>query len=41
MRPLIAREEEKLKYLDEALTRLDAGAYGKCLGCERRFPSSV
>lgn len=30
---LIAREEEKLRYLDEAITRLDAGKYGKCLGC--------
>ncbi len=30
---LIARAEEKLRYLDEALTRLDAGKYGKCLGC--------
>lgn len=30
---LIAREEEKLRYLDEALTRLDASKYGKCLGC--------
>ena len=30
---LIAREEEKLRYLDEALMRLDVGKYGKCLGC--------
>jgi DnaK suppressor protein len=30
---LIAREEEKLRYLDEALTCLNAGKYGKCLGC--------
>jgi RNA polymerase-binding transcription factor DksA len=28
---LIARAEEKLKFLDEALTRLDAGKYGRCL----------
>ena len=30
---LIAREEEKLRYLDEALTRLNSGNYGKCLDC--------
>ena len=30
---LIARQEERLRYLDEALTRLYAGKYGKCLGC--------
>jgi RNA polymerase-binding protein DksA len=30
---LIAREEEKLRYLDEALTRLNSGKYGKCLDC--------
>jgi RNA polymerase-binding protein DksA len=30
---LIAREEEKLRYLDEALTRLSSGKYGKCLDC--------
>ncbi|HYL57529.1 MAG TPA: TraR/DksA family transcriptional regulator [Candidatus Acidoferrales bacterium] len=30
---LIARAEEKLRYLDEALARLDAGKYGNCLGC--------
>ena len=35
---LIAREEEKLKFLDEALARLDAGIYGKCLGCGEPIP---
>ena len=35
---LIAREEEKLKYLDEALTRLDAGNYGRCRKCGRAIP---
>lgn len=30
---LIARAEEKLRSLDEALTRLDAGKYGRCIGC--------
>jgi DnaK suppressor protein len=35
---LIARAEEKLKFLDEALSRLDAGKYGKCLGCRELIP---
>ena len=30
---LIARAEEKLRYLDEAMVRLDAGKYGSCLKC--------
>ena len=29
---LIARAEEKLKYLDEAISRLEAGTYGTCAG---------
>jgi len=35
---LIARAEEKLKFLDEALTRLDAGKYGRCVGCHELIP---
>ena len=35
---LIARAEEKLRYLDEAITRLDAGKYGKCLTCGGLIP---
>ncbi len=35
---LISRAEEKLKFLDEALTRLDAGKYGRCLGCREPIP---
>jgi DnaK suppressor protein len=35
---LIAREEEKLKYLDEALARLDADHYGRCVACGRPIP---
>ena len=35
---LIAREEEKLRYLDEAITRLDAGRYGTCLQCGAAIP---
>ena len=30
---LIALAEEKLKHLDEAMVRLDAGKYGSCLKC--------
>ena len=30
---LIARAEEKLRHLDEAMVRLDAGKYGRCLKC--------
>ena len=32
---LIARAEERLRYLDEALMRLEQGRYGSCLGCHR------
>ncbi len=35
---LIAREEEKFKYLDEALARLEAGTYGRCLACGGAIP---
>ena len=35
---LIAREEDKLKYIDEALTRLEAGKYGSCLKCGGPIP---
>jgi len=35
---LIAREEEKLNYLDEALARFDASRYGKCLKCHEPIP---
>jgi DnaK suppressor protein len=35
---LIAREEEKLRYLDEAITRLDAGKYGTCMECGAAIP---
>ena len=35
---LIAREEDKLKYLDEALVRLAGGKYGKCLKCGEPIP---
>jgi DnaK suppressor protein len=35
---LIARAEEKLRFLDEALVRLDAGTYGRCLGCRELIP---
>jgi DnaK suppressor protein len=35
---LIARAEEKLRYLDEAFTRLDAGKYGRCLKCGGAIP---
>jgi DnaK suppressor protein len=30
---LIARAEEKLKFLDDAMVRLEQGKYGMCLGC--------
>ncbi len=30
---LIARAEEKLQFIDEALSRLDQGKYGECKGC--------
>ena len=35
---LIARAEEKLRFVDEALTRLDAGKYGRCVGCHELIP---
>ncbi len=35
---LIARVEEKLRYLDEAFGRLDAGTYGRCLKCGGAIP---
>lgn len=36
---LIARAEEKLRYLDEAVARLDAGKYARCLGCGGVIPN--
>jgi DnaK suppressor protein len=35
---LIARAEEKLRFLDEALVRLDSGKYGQCVGCTELIP---
>jgi DnaK suppressor protein len=35
---LIAREEEKLRFLDEALARLETGIYGICLDCRMAIP---
>jgi len=35
---LIARAEEKLRYLDESFARLDAGKYGRCLKCGGAIP---
>ncbi len=35
---LIARQEEKLRFVDEALARLDAGKYGICLECGGPIP---
>jgi len=35
---LVGRAEEKLRYLDEALTRLEQGRYGSCLGCRSPIP---
>jgi DnaK suppressor protein len=35
---LIARAEEKLRYLGEAFARLDAGQYGRCLKCGSTIP---
>ncbi len=35
---LIARAEEKLRSLDEAFARLDAGKYGRCLQCGTAIP---
>ena len=35
---LIARQEEKLRFVDEALSRLDAGKYGTCPDCKGPIP---
>ena len=35
---LIARAEEKLRFLDEALVRLESGKYGQCVGCADPIP---
>jgi len=35
---LISRQEEKLRFVDEAIARLDAGKYGTCLGCGGPIP---
>jgi len=35
---LIARAEEKLKHLDEAISQLEAGTYGTCVGCHVPIP---
>jgi DnaK suppressor protein len=35
---LIAREEEKLRFVDEALARLETGIYGICLECHAAIP---
>jgi DnaK suppressor protein len=35
---LVAGAEEKLRFLDEALTRLEQGRYGSCLGCHGPIP---
>ena len=35
---LISGAEEKLRYLDEALTQLEEGRYGICLGCRLPIP---
>jgi len=35
---LIAREEEKLRFVDEALARLETGIYGICLECHGAIP---
>jgi DnaK suppressor protein len=35
---LIARLEEKLRFVDEALARLDAGKYGMCVECHEPIP---
>src|SRR5579885_151138 len=36
---LIARAEEKLRFIDEAISRLERGKYGECVGCHE--PISV
>jgi DnaK suppressor protein len=35
---LIARAEERLRYIDEALGRVDEGRYGICAGCREHIP---
>ncbi len=35
---LISAAEEKLRYVDEALTRLEEGRYGICVGCRLPIP---
>ncbi len=35
---LIAAAEEKLKYFDDALARLEEGKYGSCMECQRPIP---
>ncbi|HYA35662.1 MAG TPA: TraR/DksA family transcriptional regulator, partial [Candidatus Binataceae bacterium] len=35
---LTAREEEKLRFIDEAFSRLETGKYGICLGCRGTIP---
>lgn len=35
---LIALEEDKLRFVDEAIARLETGRYGACLGCHEPIP---
>lgn len=35
---LIARAEERLRYIDEALGRAEKGRYGICAGCSQQIP---
>ena len=35
---LIARAEERLRYIDEALGRVEEGRYGICAGCREHIP---
>lgn len=35
---LIARAEERLRYIDEALGRVEQGRYGICAGCREHIP---
>jgi DnaK suppressor protein len=35
---LIAREEDKLRFVDEALARLETGTYGVCVECNSPIP---
>lgn len=35
---LIARAEERLRYIDEALARVDQGRYGVCADCRESIP---